>query len=181
MPEVADASVNDQETVARAALAEISPPGTVGALLERSAQEDGVAQLSFASTLSGYPGWHWSVSVAEVPGAEPTVMEAELMPGDGALLAPDWVPWAERLEDYRAAQAAIAAEAAEHAAAEADEVDDAEDDDEADDDFDDEHEDDDFEDVDDDELPGVAASGVDEESEPEDEPADDGPEQPDEA
>ena len=176
------ASVDDQETVARAALAEISPAGAVGALLERSSQEDGIAQLSFASTLSGYPGWHWSVSVAELPGEEPTVMEAELMPGDGALLAPDWVPWAERLEDYRAAQAAIAAEAAEHAAAEADEADDdVDDDDESDDDFDDEHEDDDFEDVDDDELPGVAASGVDQESEPEDETADDGPEQPDEA
>lgn len=182
----------DQETVARAALAEISPPGTVGALLERTSPEDGVAQLNFASTLSGYPGWHWSVSVAEVPGEEPTVMEAELMPGDGALLAPDWVPWAERLEDYRAAQAAIAAEAAEHADDEAD--DDEADDDAADEDDDDEyglgdddddlgedpHEGIDF-DLDDDELAAVAAGGVDEESESEDEPADDGPEQPDEA
>jgi len=180
MPEVADAVVNDQETVARAALAEISPAGTVGALLERSSQEDGIAQLSFASTLSGYPGWHWSVSVAEVPGEEPTVMEAELMPGDGALLAPDWVPWAERLEDYRAAQLAIAAEAAELAAAEGDhDLDDEIEDDEDEDD--DDHEDDDFEDIDEDDLAGVAAGGVDEESEPEDEPADDGPEQPDES
>ena len=161
-------SENDQEVVARAALAEISPAGTVGALLERSAQEDGVAQLSFASTLSGYPGWHWSVSVAEIPGEQPTVMEAELMPGDGALLAPDWVPWAERLEDYRAAQAAIAAEAAEHADDE--DVEDADHDD-----------DDDFADIDEDDLAAVTAGGVDEESEPEDEPADDGPEQPDEA
>ena len=172
-----DARVNDQETVARAALAEISPAGTVGALLERSSQEDGIAQLSFASTLSGYPGWHWSVSVAELPGEEPTVVEAELMPGDGALLAPDWVPWAERLEDYRAAQAAIAAEAAELA-----EHDDADDDHD-----DDDHDDDDFEDIDEEELPGldgsagVATGGVDEESEAEDEPADDGPEHPDES
>jgi hypothetical protein len=175
MPELADDAVpNDQETVARAALAEISPAGTVGALLERSSQDDGIAQLSFASTLSGYPGWHWSVSVAEVPGEEPTVMEAELMPGDGALLAPDWVPWAERLEDYRAAQAAIAAEAAEHADDEVDDDDPDVDDDELDDD-------DDFEDIDEDELAVVAAGGVDEESESEDETADDGPEQPDEA
>jgi hypothetical protein len=183
---------DDQETVARAALAEISPPGTVGALLERTALDDGVAQLNFASTLSGYPGWHWSVSVAEVPGEPPTVLEAELMPGDGALLAPDWVPWAERLEDYRAAQAAIAAEAAEHADDESD--DDDTDDDESDDDESDDDEyglgdDDDLgedphEGIDfdlDDELAGVAAGGVDEESEAEDEPADDGPEQPVEA
>ncbi len=165
MPELADASVDAQEAAARAALAEISPIGTVGALLERTSPEDGVAQLSFASTLSGYPGWHWSVSVAEVPGEDPTVMEAELMPGDGALVAPDWVPWAERLEDYRAAQTALAAEAAERGESEGDETD----------------EDDDFEDIDDDELLGVASSGVDEQPEPEDETADDGPEQPDEA
>ena len=38
------------------------------------------------------------------------MLEAELMPGDGALLAPDWLPWAERLAEYQAAQAALAAE-----------------------------------------------------------------------
>jgi hypothetical protein len=164
--------VSDQEAVARAALADISPAGTVGALLERIDQEDGTATLRFLSTLSGYPGWYWSVSVAEVPGEEPTVMEAELMPGDGALLAPDWVPWAERLEDYRAAQALIAAENA------AEEVDDLDDDDDSDDDESDD-EDDDFEDVDDDEL-AVPLRGIDEQDEAEAESDDDGPEQPDE-
>jgi hypothetical protein len=143
--------VTSQEDVARAALADISPAGTVGALLERIDGEDGTATLRFLSTLSGYPGWYWSVSVAEVPGEEPTVMEAELMPGDGALLAPDWVPWAERLEDYRAAQALIAAEGAS----------------------------DDFEDVDDDEL-AVPLRGIDEQDEAEAESDDDRPEQPDE-
>jgi hypothetical protein len=156
-----------QEVVARAALAEISPTGTVGDLIERVALEDGTATLRFASTLSGYPGWHWSVSVAEVPGEAPTVMEAELMPGEGALLAPDWVPWAERLEDYRAAQALIAAE--ELVAV----------DDELGGDLDDE-DDDDFEDVDD-ELGRVPLGRVDEQDEAEAESDDDGPEQPDEA
>ncbi len=153
-----------QEDVARAALTEISPAGTVGDLLERIADEDGTATLRFASTLSGYPGWHWSVSVAETPGEEPTVMEAELMPGDGALLAPDWVPWAERLEDYRAAQALIAAESLV----------------EVDDEVDEDEDEDDFEEVDDDEL-GVPLGGIDEQDEAEAESDDDGPEQPDEA
>jgi hypothetical protein len=169
--------VRDHEAVAREALSDISPAGTVGALLERIDQEDGTATLRFLSTMSGYPGWYWSVSIAEVPGEEPTVMEAELMPGDGALLAPDWVPWAERLEDYRAAQALIAAEGA------AEEGDDLEgddlDDDESDDDEDDDDEDDDFEDVDDDEL-AVPLRGIDEQDEAEAESDDDGPEQPDE-
>lgn len=158
--------VSSQEEVARQALADISPAGTVGALLERIDQEDGTATLRFLSTLSGYPGWYWSVSVAEVPGDEPTVMEAELMPGDGALLAPDWVPWAERLEDYHLAQALIAAEGA---AEDGDEPDDRPDGDD----------DDDFEDVDDDEL-AVPLGGIDEQDEAEAEADDDGPEQPDE-
>jgi hypothetical protein len=155
--------MRNQEEIARAALAEISPAGTVGDLLDSTMQDDGTATLRFASTLSGYPGWHWSVSVAEIPGEEPTVMEAELMPGEGALLAPDWVPWAERLEDYRAAQALIAAESL------------------ADDDVDDDDDlGDDFEDVDDDEL-AMPLGGIDEEDEAEAEADDDGPEQPDEA
>ncbi|HEX7834464.1 MAG TPA: DUF3027 domain-containing protein, partial [Pseudolysinimonas sp.] len=45
----------------------------------------------------GYPGLHWTVSVAELPDSAPTVLEAELLPGDGSLLAPDWVPWSDRL------------------------------------------------------------------------------------
>jgi hypothetical protein len=158
--------VSGHEEVARAALVDISPAGTVGDLLDDVAQDDGTFTLRFASTLSGYPGWHWSVSLAEVAGETPTVMEAELMPGEGALLAPDWVPWAERLEDYRAAQALIAAETA---AAEDEAVDDEDDVD-----------DDGFEDIDDDEL-AVPLGGIDEQDEAEAESDDDGPEQPDEA
>lgn len=175
-----------QEDVARRALAEISPAGTVGDLIARVAEEEGVTTLSFVSTLSGYPGWHWSVSIAELPGEDPTVLEAELLPGEGALLAPDWVPWAERLEDYRAAQAALAAEAGE----DDDELDDDDltderdgDDDLGDDpddgiDFESDDEDDDDEDV---SSSGVPLGGVDEQDESEPEADDDGPEQPDES
>lgn len=168
---VAVADASGQETVARAALAELTPAKTVGALLSRTEEPDGVATLTFVADLSGYPGWNWTVSVAQVDGEEPTVLEAELLPGAGALLAPDWVPWAERLEEYRAAQAAAAAEAGE-------ESDDQDDDD---DDLDDEDDDSDgFEDVDDEPL-AVAAARVDEQDEAEPESDDDGPEQPVEA
>lgn len=170
--------MSDQESVARAALAEITPLATIGPLVERVDEEDGVATLTFAADLSGYPGWHWSVSVAQLPGEEPTVLEAELMPGDGSLLAPDWVPWAERLEEYRAAQAA-AAEAGDDDAGDDDaDDDDADDDHEEDDDLgDDPHDGIDFEDDD----SAVSAGGDDEEHEAEPEPSDDRPEQPDES
>ena len=96
----------EREQRARDALADFTSPGTFGDLISETAEDDGVYTLLFAATMGGYPGWHWTVSLAEVPGAEPTVLETELMPGEGALLAPDWVPWSERLEEYRAAQAA---------------------------------------------------------------------------
>ena len=107
MPEL----VSDTELVdlARAGLREVTPASTVGELLEQSTDDEGVTTMLFAATMLGYPGWHWTVSLAHVSGEGPTVLEAELLPGDGALLAPDWVPWSERLDDYKAAQAAIAA------------------------------------------------------------------------
>jgi hypothetical protein len=117
------------------------------------------------------------VSVAEVSGEQPTVMEAELMPGEGALLAPDWVPWAERLEDYRAAQALIAAETAAAGDDEDDLADERDDDDDLGDDPDDGI---DFEDLDDDEL-GMPLGRIDEQDEAEAESDDDGPEQPEQA
>ena len=128
--------------VARDALLEITGASTFGDLISETVADDGVVTMLFAATMAGYPGWHWTVSVAELPGEEPTVLEAELLPGDGALLAPDWVPWSERLEDYKEAQAAAAA-AAGLDALELDE-DALDEDDEVDaDDEDDDHEDDD--------------------------------------
>jgi hypothetical protein len=52
----------------------------------------------FQATLKGYQGWFWAVTVARVPGFEPTVDEVVLLPGTDALLAPAWVPWSERLQ-----------------------------------------------------------------------------------
>ena len=94
--------------LALAALHEITPESTVGAPADYRVEAGGVVSLRFANRLPGYPGWFWTVSIARVEGADPTVLEVELLPGDGALLAPDWVPWAERLADYHAAQAALA-------------------------------------------------------------------------
>jgi hypothetical protein len=97
--------------LALAALHEITPPATVGPPAGYLPEADGVISLRFENRLGGYPGWYWTVSVAQVGDEEPTVLEAELLPGEGALLAPEWVPWAERLAEYRAHQAELAASA----------------------------------------------------------------------
>lgn len=128
---VADASLFEAHDLARAALLEITPAHTIGAPAGHALEPGGAVSLYFETTLEGYPGWRWTVTLARVEGAEPTVLEAELMPGEGALLAPDWLPWAERLAEYQALQAAAAAERAE-AEAEEDLDDDLDGDDELD-------------------------------------------------
>lgn len=45
-----------------------------------------------------YTGWQWAITVVRAPRAKlVTVSEIVLVPGPGALLAPAWVPWHERL------------------------------------------------------------------------------------
>ncbi|MGV8912602.1 MAG: DUF3027 domain-containing protein [Rhodoglobus sp.] len=136
------------EKLARGALLEITDDASIGALVGEQVESDGTVSVIFASAMRGYPGWNWTVSIAHVEGAEPTVLEAELMPAEGALLSPDWVPWSERLADYKAAQAAAEAVDAEKSAsdeaANADESDDDSDDDDDDSDDDDDDDDDAF-------------------------------------
>lgn len=149
-----DPRLLEAHDLALAALREITPADTIGEPADYRIEDDGVVSLRFENRLHGYPGWFWTVSLARVEDAEPTVLEVELLPGDGALLAPEWVPWAVRLAEYQAAQAA---------AAEAGEDDDSDEEEDEDDDaeFD---EDDDDADVDD--LDDLDASDFDEDGSP---------------
>ena len=98
--------------LARGALLEVTPAETVGSVVGHVVDDEHVLTLHFAADVAGYPGWHWSVTLTRVDDGEATVLETELMPGEAALLAPEWVPWSERMADYRAAQDAAAAAAA---------------------------------------------------------------------
>lgn len=143
---VADERLLHAHDLALAALHEITPAETVGPAAGHVVEADDVVSLRFHTRLAGYPGWYWTVTVALVEDSEPTVLEAELLPGDGALLAPDWVPWAQRLAEYQAAQAAAAAAGDESDDELADDIDDDDlDDDDADDESDDDDDDDDDE------------------------------------
>lgn len=142
-----DAVPVDYTDLARTALLEVTPESSIGAPVGTVDEGDGVVSVLFANRMPGYPGWRWTVSVAKVGDEDPTVLEVELMPGDGSLVAPEWVPWSERLAEYRAAQ--------DHESDE--ESDDDPDDDDDDDEFDDESDDDsdedaDYDDADDDEA-----------------------------
>src|SRR5690554_1753852 len=129
MPESAasEASAADFE-LARAALLDITPAATIGEPAGSVDEGDGVISVYFDTTMAGYKGWRWTVSIAHIEGGEPTVLETEMTPGETALLSPAWVPWADRLADYKASQ--------DDQSSDDDDDEDSEDDDD-DDDFDD--------------------------------------------
>ncbi|MCK2037515.1 DUF3027 domain-containing protein [Microbacterium sp. SSW1-49] len=108
----ADARLLDAHDLALQALREITPATTIGPAAGYLVEDDGSVSLRFENRLPGYPGWYWTVTVARVDDEDPTVLEVELLPGDGALLAPEWVPWVERLAEYRSHQAELAEQAA---------------------------------------------------------------------
>ena len=85
--------------LARHALQEITDPITVGEYLAAAPEAERLVTHLFDCTLSGYRGWRWAVTLSRVPRSRTaTVCEMALLPGEEALLAPAWVPWAERLE-----------------------------------------------------------------------------------
>lgn len=95
-------SLAELQSVAERALAEITDSGEVGDFVSADMELARVARLQYAVTLPGYRDWYWTVLVTRVDDAEPTVLECCMLPGDAALLAPAWVPWAERLAEFRA-------------------------------------------------------------------------------
>ena len=71
----------------------------VGAHLGVEEDSELVVTHSFASNDPAYVGWRWAVTVTRAEGSdEVTVDEVVLLPGEGALLAPAWVPWSERIQ-----------------------------------------------------------------------------------
>ncbi|MAT60568.1 MAG: hypothetical protein CMH41_02745 [Micrococcales bacterium] len=85
--------------IALSAVIQDAGPEAVAGHIGVHAEEDRLVSHRFRCTLPGYQGWEWQVTVTRAPRARNiTVDEVSLMPGANALLAPAWVPWAERLE-----------------------------------------------------------------------------------
>ena len=83
---------------ARAALLDLVPAGDVGEHLGHEAESGKVVTHLFECRKPGYRGWRWSVTVARAPRQKTvTVDEVVLLPGDDAVLAPEWVPYRERI------------------------------------------------------------------------------------
>lgn len=92
---------------ARAALVDIARPEDIGRHVAAKSEGERVVTHLFESLLSGYRGWYWFVTVARISRSKVvTVNEIGLVPSDDAVLAPEWVPWSERVrpEDRAAAE-----------------------------------------------------------------------------
>jgi hypothetical protein len=117
-------SFGAHEPIARAAAVEYAESAKVGAFIEAVDEGENSVTYLFASSIKGYQGWRWSVTLFEKEASNPTVSEVVLLPGQDSLLAPAWVPWSERLADWKALQVELEAQAAleaeEAAAAEGD-------------------------------------------------------------
>jgi hypothetical protein len=88
------------EAVELAHAAAVRRAGVLEVGEHRGVQADDVrvATHLFDCVHPGYPGWQWSVTVARASRARVvTISEVTLVPGEGALLAPAWVPWAGRI------------------------------------------------------------------------------------
>lgn len=82
---------------ARDAVEEISDDGGVGEYLGASAVDD-VVLHRFRCQAAGYSGWEWIAVLASVPGSGfITVNEVTVQAGSRAMLAPQWVPYEDRV------------------------------------------------------------------------------------
>lgn len=107
--------------VALQGVREIAPAHAIGLVHHVRAEEERLSTHLFECTLPGYRGWFWFATLSRAPRSRvATICEVGLLPGDDALIAPDWVPWADRVrpEDLEENAAQENAESAETTEAE---------------------------------------------------------------
>lgn len=95
-----DAVLAGAVNIAReAAVLDAEHASHVGEHLGMTMVGERLAAHTFACEMRGYVGWQWTVTVARVPrGRVATICEVHLLPTQEAILAPQWLPWAQRLQ-----------------------------------------------------------------------------------
>ena len=100
--------------VALQGVREIAPAHAIGLVHHVRAEEERLSTHLFECTLPGYRGWFWFATLSRAPRSRvATICEVGLLPGDDALIAPDWVPWADRVRPEDLQENAESAEAIE--------------------------------------------------------------------
>ena len=95
----ADAILRQSQGLAHDALVDDIGAGLVGKHLGFSMDSKGLGTHMFECTDPAYVGWQWAVTVSRAPRAKfATVCEVVLLPGQGSVLSPQWVPWSDRIQ-----------------------------------------------------------------------------------
>jgi len=95
---VLDGACVEATDLAREAAEELAGAGHVGEHVGVMADDERVVTHLFSSLDHAYVGWRWAVTVSRASRAKAvTVSEVVLLPGPDSLLAPDWLPWSERV------------------------------------------------------------------------------------
>lgn len=100
--------------VALQGVREITPDHNIGLVHHVRPEEERLSTHLFECTMPGYRGWFWFATLSRAPRSKvATICEVGLLPGDDALIAPDWVPWADRVrpEDLEQKSSADSSEA----------------------------------------------------------------------
>ncbi|WP_285728089.1 DUF3027 domain-containing protein [Psychromicrobium xiongbiense] len=93
-----DAVISQAVDVARNALLSIAKDAQIGAHLGAKSEGERVATHLFECKLPGYVGWQWFAVLTRVSRSKHvTVDEVGLLPSDHSLVAPEWLPWSERV------------------------------------------------------------------------------------
>jgi hypothetical protein len=84
--------------LARAVAQDMAVAGQVGPHRGIEVDGDRVVTHLFDCQDPAYTGWRWAITVARASRAKlVTVSEGVLLPGPDSLLAPDWIPWRDRV------------------------------------------------------------------------------------
>ncbi len=93
-----DQACADAIDLARAGAEQDVGPDQVGDHVGLQVEGDRIVTHLFTCLSPAYVGWRWAVTVTRASRARlVTVDECVLLPGPDSLLAPDWVPWTERV------------------------------------------------------------------------------------
>ncbi|WP_247645186.1 DUF3027 domain-containing protein [Arcanobacterium buesumense] len=96
---VKDKTLGQAVEFARNALNDITTPDRVGKHAGMVQEAERFVTHAFECLMAGYRGWYWTVSLVRAPRSKKvSVAELSILPGTDALLAPDWIPWADRLQ-----------------------------------------------------------------------------------
>lgn len=93
-----DAFLAGAADIARTAIEGITDASHIGPHLAAKSEGDRLVTHLFESRLPGYAGWQWfAVLTRNSRSKVVTVSELGLLPSEDSILAPEWVPWAERV------------------------------------------------------------------------------------